>query len=157
MALSKGINFDEPIPQMIERLKSEHAIFESKLVQVEDNIKNNDVKQAAEIIQSISDRITRHAVEEEARLMRVIMHKAKTESSESIKIMQEHNWVIDFLKSNLLFIERARLNSLSLSSDSKVFKDAKKNMNEFVTNLRKHFEEEELIVFPLVIRLDETN
>ena len=157
MALSKGINFDLPIPQMIERLKSEHAIFESKLVQVEDNIKNNDVKQAAEIIQSISDRITRHAVEEEARLMRVIMHKAKTESSESIKIMQEHNWVIDFLKSNLLFIERARLNSLSLSSDSKVFKDAKKNMNAFVTNLRKHFEEEELIVFPLVIRLDETN
>ena len=142
---------------MIERLKSEHAIFESKLVQVEDNIKNNDVKQAAEIIQSISDRITRHAVEEEARLMRVIMHKAKTESSESIKIMQEHNWVIDFLKSNLLFIERARLNSLSLSSESKDFKDAKNNMNEFVTNLRKHFEEEELIVFPLVIRLDETN
>ena len=35
--------------------------------------------------------------------------------------------------------------------------DAKNNMNEFVTNLRKHFEEEELIVFPLVIRLDETN
>ena len=31
--------------------------------------------------------------------------------------------------------------------------DAKKNMNAFVTNLRKHFEEEELIVFPLVIRL----
>ena len=48
MALSKGINFDEPISQMIERLKSEHAIFESKLVQVEDNIKNNDVKQAAQ-------------------------------------------------------------------------------------------------------------
>ena len=35
--------------------------------------------------------------------------------------------------------------------------DAKKNMNAFVTNLRKHFEEEKLIVFPLVIRLDETN
>ena len=77
MAESTGINFDEPIPQMIERLKSEHVIFESKLVQVEDNLKNNNVEQAAEIIQSINERITRHAVEEEARLMRVIMHKAK--------------------------------------------------------------------------------
>ena len=157
MAVSTGKNFDEPIPQMIERLKSEHVIFESKLVQVEDNIKNNAVKQATEIIQSISDRITRHAVEEEARLMRVIMRKAKTESSESIKIMQEHNWVIDFLKSNLLFIERARLNNLSLSSDYKVFKDAKKNINEFVINLRKHFEEEEQIVFPLTLRAEATN
>src|SRR6476469_3885837 len=106
MAVSTGINFDEPIPQMIERLKSEHVIFESKLVQVEDNLKNNNVKQAAEIIQSINERIARHAVEEEARLMRVIMHKAKNESSESIKIMQEHTWVIKFLKSNLLFFER---------------------------------------------------
>jgi hypothetical protein len=84
MSASSGINFNEPIPQMIERLKAEHVIFESKLVQIEDNLKNNKVKQAAEIIQSINERITRHAVEEEARLMRVIMHKAKNESSESI-------------------------------------------------------------------------
>ena len=38
--------FDELIRQMIERLKSEHVIFESKLVQVEDNINKNDIKQA---------------------------------------------------------------------------------------------------------------
>ena len=157
MAVSTGINFDEPIPQMIERLKSEHVIFESKLVQVEDNLKNNNVKQAAEIIQSINERIARHAVEEEARLMRVIMHKAKNESSESIKIMQEHNWVIKFLKSNLLFFERAISHNSSLSSDSKDFKDAKKNINEFVINLRKHFEEEEQIVFPLTLRAEATN
>ena len=142
---------------MIERLKSEHVIFESKLVQIEDNLKNNKVKQAAEIIQSINERITRHAVEEEARLMRVIMHKAKNESSESIKIIQEHNWVMEFLKSNLLFFERARLNNSSLSSESKDFKDAKKNMNEFVINLRKHFEEEELIVFPLTLKAEASN
>ena len=157
MGVTGGINFDEPIPQMIERLKSEHVIFESKLVQVEDNLKNNKVKQAAEIIQSINEKITRHAVEEEARLMRVIMHKAKNESSESIKIMQEHNWVIEFLKSNLLFFEMAKANNSSLSSDSKNFKDAKKNMNEFVINLRKHFEEEEQIVFPLTLKAEASN
>ena len=44
---SSGINFDEPIPQMIERLKSEHVIFESKLVQIEYNLKNNKVKQGS--------------------------------------------------------------------------------------------------------------
>ena len=89
--------------------------------------------------------------------MRVIMRKAKTESSESIKIMQEHNWVINFLRNNLLFCEKARSNNSSLSSDSKDFKDAKKNMNEFVTNLREHFEEEEQIVFPLTLRAEARN
>jgi iron-sulfur cluster repair protein YtfE (RIC family) len=157
MGVIGGINFDEPIPQMIERLKSEHVIFESKLVQVEDSLRNNKVKQAAEIIQSINEKITCHAVEEEARLMRVIMHKAKNESSESIQIMQEHNWVMEFLKSNLLFFEMASFNNSSLSSESKDFKDAKKNMNEFVINLRKHFEEEEQIVFPLTLRAEAAN
>ena len=54
---------------MIERLKSEHVIFESKLVQVEDNLKNNNVKQTGR--NNINERIARHAVEEEARLMHV--------------------------------------------------------------------------------------
>ena len=89
--------------------------------------------------------------------MRVIMHKAKNESSESIKIIQEHNWVMEFLKSNLLFFERARSNNSSLSSESKDFRDAKKNMSEFVINLRKHFEEEEMIVFPLSLRAEAAN
>jgi iron-sulfur cluster repair protein YtfE (RIC family) len=30
-------------------------------------------------------------------------------------------------------------------------------MNEFVVNLRKHFEEEEQIVFPLTLRAEATN
>jgi hypothetical protein len=155
MTVSGRINFDEPIPQMIERLKSEHVIFETKLVQIEDSIKRNEIKCGAEIIQSISNKVISHAVEEEARLMRVIMHKAKNESSESIKIMQEHNWVMEFLKSNILLLERAEFNTSSLSPGSDDFKEAKKNMNEFVTNLRNHFWEEEQIVFPLVVRLEE--
>lgn len=152
MTESRGINFDEPIPQMIERLKSEHAIFESKLVQVEENIKRNDIKQADQIIQSISDRITRHAVEEEARLMRVIMHNAKDESAESIKIMQEHNWVMNFLKNRVPAIKNA-----SASSDSDRYEQAKKDLNEFVNKLRKHFKAEEQIVFPLTLRAEAAN
>lgn len=95
--IRKRINFDEPITNMIERLKSEHLNFETQLQEVESAINNDkDIAYAAKIIRSMSESIIHHAVEEEARLLRVIMHKAKDESSESIKIMQEHNYVINF-------------------------------------------------------------
>ena len=100
------------------------------------------------------DKVTHHAVEEEARLMRVIMRKAKDESPESITIIQEHNWVMDFFKNKLEAIEN-RINS---EIDSKNYTDkkeqSKKELNEFVTNLRSHFSEEEQIVFPLVLKAD---
>ena len=37
--------------------------------------------------------------------MRVIMHSAKEQSVDSIKIMQEHKWAVDFLKHKLQNIE----------------------------------------------------
>jgi hypothetical protein len=46
MTGSRRINFDESIPRMIERLKSEHIVFESKLVQIENGIKMNNIKLA---------------------------------------------------------------------------------------------------------------
>jgi hypothetical protein len=58
---------------MIERLKSEHRSFESKIVEVQGNINNNDIAHATEIVRSMTDKVTYHAVEEEARVMRVIM------------------------------------------------------------------------------------
>ena len=99
---------------------------------------------ATEIIQGISDKIIRHAVEEEARLMRVIMHNAKEESVESIKIMQEHNWVMNFLKNRMIIIKKT-----ATSSNPVEHEQAKNDLNEFVYNLRNHFNEEEQIVFPL--------
>jgi hemerythrin-like domain-containing protein len=147
MTISRRINFDEPIPRMIERLKSEHIVFDSKLVQVENNIKRNDIRLAAQGIQDMSNKIIQHAVEEEARLMRVIMKNAKDESSESIKIMQEHNWVMNFLNNRLMLIKNA-----ATSSDSAEKEKAKGDLNEFVNNLRKHFKEEEQTVFPLTLR-----
>ena len=77
MSSDSRINFDEPIPEMIKRLELDHKNFESKLAEVETNVDTNKIIIAVEIIRSISDKIIRHAVEEEARLMRVIMHKAK--------------------------------------------------------------------------------
>lgn len=147
MAKSRRINFDEPIPMMIERLKTEHIFFESKLVQIDNSIRRNNIKQAAQTVQDMGDKIIQHAVEEEARLMRVIMNNAKDESSESIKIMQEHNWVMNFLNNRVMLIKNA-----ATSSDPAEYEKAKGDLNEFVNNLRKHFKEEEQIVFPLTLR-----
>jgi hemerythrin-like domain-containing protein len=149
MSVSRPINFDEPIPDFIERLKSEHVIFESKFIEIDNNIKRNDIRQAAQLIQDLSDKIIQHAVEEEARLMRIIMHNAKDESSESIRIMQEHNWVMKFLKNRVTAIKNA-----AASSDPAEYENAKEDLNEFVNNLRKHFKEEEQTVFPLTLRAE---
>lgn len=75
--------------------------------------------------------------------------EAKKESAESIKIMQEHNWVMNFLKNGRKTVEKA-----SVSSDPGELEQAKNDLNEFVTNLRKHFKEEEEIVFPLALRAE---
>ncbi|MGC2428396.1 MAG: hemerythrin domain-containing protein [Nitrososphaeraceae archaeon] len=152
--ISRRIDFNEPIPQMIERLKSEHRSFESKIAEVQGNINNNDIEHAIEIVRSMTEKVTHHAVEEEARIMRIIMQKAKNESPESNKIMQEHNWVMDFFKNKLEDIEN-RINS---EVDSKNHTDkkeqSKKELTEFITNLRSHFSEEEQIVFPLALKAD---
>ena len=158
--IRKRINFDEPINDMIKRLISEHRNFETKLEEVEsainDNDNNKDTTYAAKIIRSMSEAIIDHAVEEEARLLRVIMHKAKDESSESIKIIQEHNYVINFLKINLTEIENRKTLDLesSSSSTSTKYDEDTKSINEFISNLRKHFLEEEQIVFSLVLKAE---
>ena len=155
--IRKRINFDEPIADMIERLKTEHRNFETKLQEIEIAINNSnkdkDIVNATKIIRNMSDSIIHHAVEEEARLIRVIMHKAKDESSESIKIMQEHNWVINFLKIDLNKIENRKTLDLESSSSLKYIEDTKL-INKFISNLREHFLEEEQIVFPLVLKAE---
>jgi hemerythrin-like domain-containing protein len=149
--LDYKINFNEPIPEMIRRLKNEHQQFEMQLNTIQEHIGRNEIKEAIEIIHTISELIIRHAVEEEARIMRVIMQKAKEDSTESIKIMQEHNWVVNFLKHVLGKIEND-VNQRYQSQQQQ--EDVKNKINEFVTNLRNHFSEEEQIVFPLALKAD---
>ena len=72
-----NINFDEPIPQMIQRLKKEHVDFESAFKRTEKCIDENEIKEAIKIIHDTSKSIIKHAIEEEARVMRVIMQKSK--------------------------------------------------------------------------------
>jgi len=138
--LSYRINFDEPIPDLIERLKREHRQFESKLAELDaaDTFNNQSMK----ILEELSGPIVRHAVEEEARVIRVIMHKARQQSEESIKIAQEHNWIADFIKKTIPTLA------------SMPQQQAKQEVTKFVQNLRNHFIEEEQVMFPLALRAD---
>ena len=149
------INFNEPIPDMIERLKREHRSFESKLDEADNSINiDHDIADAAKTIRSMDKSIVHHAVEEEARLMRVIMKNAKDDSSESIRIMQEHNYVLDFFKNKLISIEQDAKppSSEPEPKEGQEFEQAKNDLNEFISNLKSHFIEEEQVVFPLALK-----
>ncbi|WP_148686490.1 hemerythrin domain-containing protein [Candidatus Nitrosocosmicus hydrocola] len=147
------INFNESIPQMISRLKEEHVEFRSTLNQVTKYSDENNINKAIETIHVMSESIIKHAVEEEARIMRVIMHNAKEESTDSIKIMQEHNGVVDFLKYTIPNIEN-NLYQQQNEQEKQYQHKVQKEINDFVTNLKNHFEEEEQIVFPLALKAD---
>ena len=147
------INFDESIPDMIDRLKQEHVQFEITLNKITNYNDENNINKAIEAIQDMSGSIIKHAVEEEARIMRVIMHNAKEESADSIKIMQEHNWVVDFLKQKIPTIKE-NIDKQQDGQDIQFQQKAQNEINEFVINLRNHFEEEEQIVFPLALKAD---
>lgn len=138
---------------MISRLEGEHRNFELNLKKIRKHISKDELKDAIEIIYNMRELIIKHAVEEEARIMRVIMQKAKEESVDSIKIMQEHNWVVDFLKHDFEKI----YNSVHKQDQQQLQQIAKNEINKFVINLRNHFLEEERIVFPLALRASAAN
>jgi hemerythrin-like domain-containing protein len=70
-----------------------------------------------------------------------------------IKIMQEHNWVVDFLKHDFEKI----YNSVHKQDQQQLQQIAKNEINKFLINLRNHFLEEEQIVFPLALRASAAN
>ena len=137
--MSFKIDFSEPMPQMIERLKKEHSKLLPELSVVEKACRS-DVSQALVLLHGLKDTIMRHAVEEEARVMRVIMEKAKSDSSDSVRIMQEHRWVAEFFE--------RRLDKLPEETEEK----ARDEILKFIQDLREHFREEEQIVFPLALK-----
>ncbi len=133
------VNFSEPVPKMIDRLKREHAQLLPELSKVE-KVCGSDMNQAVKLLRSLKQVILRHAIEEEARVMRVIMEKAKSDSAASIKIMQEHRWVSEFFE--------RRLDKLPKEAPEKAQEEAEK----FIRDLRQHFREEEQVVFPLALK-----
>jgi len=84
--------------------------------------------------------ILRHAVEEEARLMRPIMWEHKDESEESIIILRYHRPLVDFFDHRLPNLDKL---------PEQV---ARREVGIFVKELRKHHLEEEKTVFPLALK-----
>jgi len=138
--LEYNIDFSELIPRMIQRLRAEHHYFRLELIQIEGASEVSPQK-TIEMLKEIKKPILRHAAEEEARIMRVIMQKTKEQSEQSIKILQEHKQIIDFLEK--------RIPQLEGSSQ-----DIVEEVYTFGDEMRKHFSEEEEIVFPLALKAD---
>ena len=69
--------------------------------------------------------------------------------------MQEHNWVVDFLKHKLQNIEGEIHQQHSQQLQQQLQEKVKREINEFIANLRNHFSEEEQIVFPLALKADQ--
>lgn len=137
--MSYKIDFSEPIPKLIERLIREHRELAPTLEKIGITTDSN-LETAIGRLRDLRLVILRHAVEEEARIMRVIMKDAKSESKESVRIMQEHRWVSEFLE--------RRLDALQGIPP----REAQAEIHKFLSDLLEHFREEESIVFPLAIK-----
>ncbi len=134
------LDYDEPLPKVIARLKQEHKKLEFKLKQVEQLSKNGDLGAAISQLDAIKLTLLRHAVEEEAKLMRVIMWEFKDKSSDSIIILRYHRKIVEFFEHTLP----------NLATLPK--KVGLREVGIFVKELRQHHQREEESVFPLSLK-----
>jgi hemerythrin superfamily protein len=137
--MNSRIDFAEPIPRVVERLKGEHRVLGVKLAEIAAACETDPVLAVSQL-QAIRRQVLQHSVEEEARIIRVILQRLKPESAESVRVMQEHRWVVEFLE--------RRLTNLQNEAPEKM----REEILKFVQDLRSHFEEEEREVFPLALR-----
>jgi len=122
---------------MVERLRTEHRDFRLELIEIEETSKFTSHK-AIEKLEEIGRLIVRHEVEEEARIIQVITEKVK-EPERLVKVIQEHGSIIDLLEKKISQLE---------DSSQEVVEEIKTLCND----MRKHFSEEEEIVFPLMLK-----
>jgi len=134
------LDYDEPLPKVVGRLKNEHRKLEPKLKQIELLSKSGDLGAAMNQLNSIKLTLLRHAVEEEARLMRVIMWEFKDDSGDSIIVLRYHRKIVEFFERTLP--------SLATLPE----KVGRREVGIFVKELRQHHQREEETVFPLAIK-----
>ncbi len=125
----------EPIPKMVERLRIEHRDFRLELIQIEETSKFSSRK-AIEKLKEIAKSILPHELEEEARIIQIIREKVK-EPEQSV--VREHKGIMDLEK---------KISQLEESSQ-----EAGEEIKKFCNDIRKHFSDEEEILFPLVLQV----
>lgn len=125
----------EPIPKMVGRLRTEHRDFRLELIQIEEASKFSSRK-AIEKLKEIAKSILRHELEE-ARIIQIITEKVK-EPEQRVKVIEGHKEIMDLLEKKISQLE-----------DSS--QEAGEEIKTFGNDMRKHFSDEEEIVFPLVL------
>jgi hypothetical protein len=138
--MTMSLDYNEPLPKVLERLKDEHRELVPKLRRVEQLAESGELKVVVTELKVIKPLVLRHAVEEEARLMRPIMWEFKEKSEESIIILRYHRELEDFFEHRL-----PKLTSLPENV-------ARREVGIFVKELRKHHQEEEKTLFPLALK-----
>ena len=138
--MTMTLDYSETLPKVIERLKNEHRELAPKLRRIEDLATSGNIKVVVTELNVIKPLILRHAVEEEARLMRPIMWEYKDKAEESIVVLRHHREVVDFLDHRL-----PKLTTLPEQV-------ARREVRIFAKELRRHHREEEETVFPLALR-----
>jgi hemerythrin-like domain-containing protein len=145
--MSYRLDYEEPISDVVERLKQEHSEIDRKLEKISEVARNSKnikkLKVAVSLLNAESTEILRHAVEEEARLARAIMQTRDTRdaSDYSIEILQVHRRIKEFLEEQLPYL---------LDENSE--RDTRRKISEFVDLVLKHHAEEEKELFPLAVR-----
>jgi hypothetical protein len=134
------LDYDEPLPKVLERLKEEHKELRQKLLRIERLADKGDLKVVVTELTVIKPLILRHTIEEEARLMRPIMWEFESKSLDSIIILRHHRAVLDFLEHRLPKLE---------ALPERV---ARREVRIFVKELFKHQREEEETLFPLALK-----
>lgn len=143
--MSYRLDYEEKIPSVVARLKEEHAEIDRNLKRISQitSREDGDVRVALSLLEASKEVILRHAVEEEARLARVIVESEETKksSAESVKILQEHRRIEDFFKNELPYL---------VNENSEV--EAKKKISRFVDFMAEHHLAEEQDLFPLALK-----
>jgi iron-sulfur cluster repair protein YtfE (RIC family) len=138
--MTMTLDYNEPLPKVLERLKSEHHELVPKLRRIEQLAESGEMKVVITELKVIKPLILRHAVEEEARLMRPIMWEYKNKAEDSIIVLRYHRELVDFLEHKLP-------NLATLPEQV-----ARREVGIFVKELRKHHQEEEKMLFPLALK-----
>jgi len=138
--MTMTLDYNEPLPKVLARLKSEHRDLVPKLRRLEQLAQSVDLKVVITELKVIKPLILRHAVEEEARLMRPIMWEFKDKAEDSIIVLRYHRELVDFLEH--------KLPDLATMPDQV----ARREVGIFVKELRKHHLEEEKTLFPLALK-----
>jgi hemerythrin-like domain-containing protein len=140
--MSYRLDYEESIDRVTRRFVEEHKEIGRKLGRVLEICRNEkgDMKVAVSLLKATSTELLRHAVEEEARLAKVIMDSSETRkaSADSIKILQEHRRITEFLDNELPFL-------LDENSDQA----SRKKMIRFIEEVIQHHDREEKELFPL--------